>query len=100
MRKNNYTSCFTKNKKFTPLYDLTDELENAIYKQYKIELPSIYNYVTRTGCMGCPYGSRSGDTENELNLIPENQRKFVCKYFKESYDVLDINYGIKRNYLF
>ena len=40
--------------------------------------------------MGCPYGSYKGDTEKELKLINENQRKFVCKYFKESYEVLGI----------
>lgn len=29
---------------------------------------------------------------NKQALINENQRKFVCEYFKESYDVLDIKY--------
>lgn len=32
MRATQYKSCFTKDKKFTPLYDLTDELEDEIYK--------------------------------------------------------------------
>ena len=41
--------------------------------------------------MGCPYGSYKHDTEKELALIGANQRKFVCEYFKESYDVLGIN---------
>ena len=41
--------------------------------------------------MGCPYGSRSGNTEKELTLIDGSQKKFVCEYFKESYDVLEIN---------
>ena len=40
--------------------------------------------------MGCPYGSYKHDTEKELELINENQRKFVCEYFKESYKVLGI----------
>ena len=40
--------------------------------------------------MGCPYGSHYGDTEKELALINDNQRKFVCELFKESYDVLGI----------
>lgn len=51
LRKGKYTSCFTKDKKFTPLWDLTDEMEDAIYKKYNIELPEIYKYVERTGCM-------------------------------------------------
>lgn len=92
LRKSKYTSCFSKNGKFTPLWDLTKELENKIYDKYQIEIPKIYNYVDRTGCMGCPYGSYKHDTEKELNLINDNQRKFVCNLFKESYDVLGINY--------
>ena len=54
LRKSQYTSCFTKDKKFTPLYDLTDELEDNIYKKYNIELPKIYKYIKRAGCIGCP----------------------------------------------
>ena len=41
--------------------------------------------------MGCPYGSYKGDTEKELSLLNENQRKFVMEYFKESYEVLGIH---------
>lgn len=90
MRKKQYSSCFTKDKKFTPLWDLSDELLNEIYKQYEIEIPKVYDYVQRTGCMGCPYGSYKHDTEKELKLINGKQRDFVCKYFKESYEVLGI----------
>lgn len=93
LRKQQYKSCFTKDKKFTPLYDLSDELLDKIYKKYKIEIPKVYDYVCRTGCMGCPYGSYKHDTEKELTLINGNQKKFVCEYFKESYEVL----GIKVN---
>lgn len=82
MRKKQYNSCFTKDKKFTPLYDLTDELEDKIYKQYNIEIPKVYEHIKRTGCMGCPYGSWKHDTEKELELISGNQKKFVCEYFK------------------
>lgn len=91
MRKRQYTSCFTNDKKFTPLWDLTDELEDKIYKKYNIEIPEIYKYVERTGCMGCPYGSYRHDTEKELSLLDKNQKKFVCEYFKESYEILGIN---------
>ena len=48
LRKKQYQSCFTKDEKFTPLWDLTEELENAIYKKYNIEIPKVYNYVERT----------------------------------------------------
>jgi 3'-phosphoadenosine 5'-phosphosulfate sulfotransferase (PAPS reductase)/FAD synthetase len=90
MRKTQYNSCFTKDKKFTPIYDLTDELLDKIYKKYNIEIPEVYNYVCRTGCMGCPYGSYKHDTEKELALLKEKQKEFVCEYFKESYEILGI----------
>jgi len=93
LRGSKYKSCFTEDKKFTPIWDLTDQIENAIYKKYNIELPEIYEHITRTGCFGCPYGSYKGNTEKELDLINENQRKFIVDYFKESYDLLGINYN-------
>lgn len=90
MRKTQYKSCFTKDKKFTPLHDLSDELLDKIYKKYNIEIPEVYNYINRTGCMGCPYGSYKHDTEKELALLKPSQLKFVCDYFRESYKVLGI----------
>lgn len=95
MRKTQYKTCFTKDKKFTPLHDLSDELLESIYKKYRIEIPEIYNYINRTGCMGCPYGSYKGYTKKELDLLSEQQRKFVIEYFKESYEILGIDYKHK-----
>lgn len=92
-RKAKYTSCFTKNGMFTPIYDLTDELQSKIQGKYNIEIPNVYKHLKRTGCMGCPYGSRGGKTELELSLITEQQRNFVIEYFKESYEVLGINFS-------
>ena len=91
LRKNQYKSCFTKDLKFTPLWDLEDELLDEIYRKYNIEIPNVYEFVKRTGCMGCPYGSYKHDTEKELKLISKKQRRFVCEYFKESYKVLGIS---------
>jgi len=93
LRKQQYKSCFTKNKKFIPIHDLSDELLNKIYAKYNIEIPKVYEYICRTGCMGCPYGSYKHDTEKELTLINDNQRKFVIDLFKESYDVLGVKYN-------
>lgn len=90
LRKKQYQSCFTKNKKFTPIWDLTDELLEKIIKKYNIEVPKVYEYVSRTGCMGCPYGSYKHETEKELKLIDEKQKKFVCELFKESYKILGV----------
>ena len=96
LRKKQYTSCFSKNGKFTPLWDLTDELEELIYKEFNIKVHEVYNHITRTGCMGCPYGSYKHDTEKELELINDNQKKFVCDYFKESYEILGIETDDKK----
>lgn len=93
LRKRQYTSCFAKNGKFTPIYDLTDELENEIYREFNIEIPQIYNYVERTGCKGCPYGSYCGDTKKELEYLKSTNTKeyeFVKDLFKESYEILGI----------
>lgn len=99
MRKSQYKSCFTKDKKFTPLHDLDDELLEKIYKKFNIEIPKIYDHVSRTGCAGCPYGSWKGETKKELDLLSDSKRKFVIKYFKESYDVLGIDYKHKQEQL-
>lgn len=99
MRKSQYKSCFTKDRKFTPLHDLDDELLEKIYKKFNIEIPKIYDHISRTGCMGCPYGSWKGETKKELDLLPDSKRRFVIKYFKESYDVLGIDYKHKQEQL-
>ena len=91
LRKTQYKSCFTKDMKFTPIHDLSDEMLKKIYEKYNIEIPDVYKYVERTGCMGCPYGSYRGDTKKELDLLQDNQRRFVLEYFKESYKVLGID---------
>ena len=82
--------------KFTPIWDLDDKLLNEIYNEFNIEIPSIYNYVTRTGCMGCPYGHYAHEVEKELALLGENQKKFICDYFKESYEILGIKTDDKK----
>lgn len=91
MRKSQYKSCFTKDGKFTPLHDLSDDLLDEIYNFYKIEIPKVYNLVSRTGCLGCPYGSYFGDTKRELDIATPNQRKFILKYFNESYQILGVD---------
>lgn len=95
MRKRSYQTCLTKDNKFTPLWDLSDEMEDEIYKRYNIEIPKVYEYVQRTGCMGCPYSKKNvNNTENiesELSMLTDSQRKFVCKYFRESYDLLGVD---------
>lgn len=91
IRKQNYISCFTKNKTFTPIFDLTDALLDGIYEKYNIETPDIYKYISRTGCMGCPYGRYSGNLQKELNILKGNRKKYVVDLFKESYHALEVN---------
>ncbi len=90
LRKAHYKSCFTNDKKFTPIHDLSDELLEQIIEKYNIEVPEVYKHINRTGCMGCPYGKKN--IEKELKLLLPSQKKFVTEYFKESYDVLGVNY--------
>lgn len=88
-RKAKYETCLQKNGNFAPIYDYTDEIINAVYEAYDIEIPECYNYVVRTGCAGCPYGR---NCETELALLSDLQRKAAIKYFKESYDAKGIDY--------
>ena len=90
-RKGVYKSCFQKDGRFTPIWDLSDELLDKIIKEYNIEVPEVYKHVCRTGCMGCPYGSWKHDTEKELMIIDDRQFNFVTMLFKESYEVLGID---------
>ena len=39
---------------------------------------------------GVHIGSYKHETEKELDLIDEKQKKFVCELFKESYKILGI----------
>ena len=89
-RKAKYTSCFTSDGKFTPLWDLTEELRDEIEREFDIPVPDVYRYVPQTGCAGCPYGQHGKHpfkkTDIELSLCGEGQRKFILDYFKESYE--------------
>lgn len=91
-RKGKYKTCFTSVGNFVPIYDLSDEMLEAIIKRYDIEVPKIYEHISRTGCMGCPYGHYTGNTEKELNLLSPAQRQYCISVFKESYDVLEVDY--------
>jgi len=76
-----------KNKSFSPIFDLTDEMLVKIEKKYNIEVPEVYDTLTRTGCMGCPYGR---NIEQELSVLTPAQQKFCKSYFKESYNVKNV----------
>ena len=92
-RKNLYNHYLTKQGRFVPIYDLSDDMQTAIYERYNIEIPSLYKYLDRTGCMGCPYGLHGGTTAKELALLSEDKRQMVIELFKESYEVLGFDYN-------
>lgn len=92
-RKATYQSCFTKRGDFTPIYDLTDDMQAAIYKHFNIEIPTLYKYLKRSGCMGCPYGNHAGNTLLELSLLDINKRERIIDLFRDSYNILGIDYS-------
>jgi 3'-phosphoadenosine 5'-phosphosulfate sulfotransferase (PAPS reductase)/FAD synthetase len=93
MRKSRYKSCFTKSMKFTPIHDCTQEMMDKIYHYYQIPLPQIYNYVSQTGCAGCPYGIGLGETEIELQLMTPQKRQYVERLFGPVYKIRQLNFN-------
>ena len=94
MRKQAYQSCLSKTGSFTPLFDFTNDMIESIYITYKIEIPSVYKYINRTGCIGCPYAHKSGNLEKELNIITKGQYKYAMQSFQKSYDLINVDYNI------
>ena len=86
--RNKIKSCNHKNGTFTPIFNLSDEMLEAIEHKYNIPVPKVYDYISRTGCMGCPYGR---NIETELSLITPAQKRFIVDYFKESYEIKGVN---------
>lgn len=96
-RKTTFTSCFSKNGNFHPLWDLSEELRNEIEKEFDIPVPKVYAYVKQTGCAGCPYGQHGKgngfrNTDLALSLCSEGHRNFILDYFRESYEFKGYSY--------
>jgi 3'-phosphoadenosine 5'-phosphosulfate sulfotransferase (PAPS reductase)/FAD synthetase len=85
--------CFKKNLDFIPIWDLKEDMLEKIEEYYDIEIPNIYNYVSQTGCAGCPEGcnSRRCNTKDELKMVTPQKRKWIINHFYESYKVLGIS---------
>ena len=95
LRKVNYKSYMTNLGKFTPIFDLTEDMLKAIEKEFNIEVPEIYKVLHQTGCMGCPYGR---NILEELKTLPKARRDFTIALFKESYDVKRVKYNTLDEY--
>lgn len=93
LRKAKYNSCFTKNGKFTPLFDAKQSLIDQIYERYNIDLPKIYQYLNQTGCAGCPYGIGLKHTRLELEQMTPAKRRYVLKLFSKAYEIRGVDYN-------
>ena len=93
---NKSQGCFNQQGVFMPIHDLTEDLRNEIEEYCGIPVPSVYSWVTQTGCAGCPYGQHGKNkffnTNFDLSLCGDGQRKFIMDYFKESYDFKGYKY--------
>ncbi len=95
-RKGKYTSCLTAKKHFTPIYDFTDKMCEAVYKVFDIEIPNIYNHIDRTGCIMCPYSKKN--ILKEAKLATKSQVKYALDSFGESYKTKGLYEDIMRIY--
>lgn len=84
-----YSSCLSKDGKFTPLHDFSRQLIEALRKFFGMKKPKVYERIDRTGCIGCPYGR---NIEAELSIVTPAQKRYAIKSFKASYDVKGVNY--------
>lgn len=51
MRRSQYKSCFSKNGKFHPLYDLTDDMLHAIEKNITLKFHKYMNMLQELGVL-------------------------------------------------
>lgn len=93
LRSRVHKSCFTSAKSgnvanFRPLYWLTDDDRTEYENAFEITNSDCYKVygLKRTGCAGCPFGSRF---EEELEIIQKHEPKLynaVNKIFGASYE--------------
>jgi 3'-phosphoadenosine 5'-phosphosulfate sulfotransferase (PAPS reductase)/FAD synthetase len=81
-----YDFC-VKNSKilFKPIFDVSNSELAEMEKALKVELLNIYNYLDRTGCVMCGFGTKKQIAEkiNYLRWYEPARAKFYIKYFKE-----------------
>lgn len=91
-RDSAYQTCMAKTGKFSPLYDFPEEAIEAIYQVHKLEIPKLYQFTKRSGCVACPYINDKKRIETDLQLATPNQRKYIISLFRESYNIKGVNY--------
>jgi 3'-phosphoadenosine 5'-phosphosulfate sulfotransferase (PAPS reductase)/FAD synthetase len=82
----NYDFC-VKNSKvlFKPIFDITTSELALMEKMLAIKPLNIYNYLDRTGCVMCGFGSKKQLAEkiNYLRWYEPARAEFYMKYFSE-----------------
>ncbi len=101
VRSTKYKSCFHKDNtrhqadKFFPLFWFNDNDIEEIIKLKDIKVSKAYTHygLTRTGCVGCPFGR---NCNRELEILKEhepNKYNACINMFKDSYDLLNKKKG-------
>jgi hypothetical protein len=89
-----YDFC-VKNKKnlFKPIFDISDSDLLSMEKILNIKSLSIYNYLSRTGCVFCGFGTKKQLSEkiNYLRWYEPARAKFFLKYFEKYLKFRNIN---------
>lgn len=93
VRATTFTSCFTAPEdgdvaQYRPIWFWSDDDKTEYCKHYDVTHSDCYCVwgMTRTGCAGCPFGSKF---EKELELIHEHEPRLelaVNNIFRESYE--------------
>jgi hypothetical protein len=85
-RKKEYDFC-VKNRKelFKPILDITNSELAEMEKKLNIKTLNIYNYLERTGCVMCGFGTKKqlAAKINYLRWYEPQRAKFYAEYFKE-----------------
>lgn len=84
-----FSSCMKANGDFQPIHDFYKKMMKALADFFEIDELMVYDFLDRTGCIGCPYGR---NIEAELKVVTPAQKAYAVKSFKQSYDVKGVNY--------
>ena len=80
----NYEICVRDGKNlFRPIHDVNNSELAEMERVLGIENPNIYNYLDRTGCVMCGFGTKKQIKEkiNYLRWYEPSRAKFYIKYF-------------------
>lgn len=81
-----YDFCVRNSKTlFKPIFDVSNSELAEMEKVLGIENPNIYNYLSRTGCVMCGFGTKKQIKEkiNYLRWYEPKRAEFYVKFFYE-----------------